>query len=118
MDDITQHLKEIKKILADEQIGGDFADTIKNFFNKHNIEIHFISSELENLKGKDDTTICKWAKENGYDAILTEDTGMVFEAAKSGLKVFQVRHLEKHKKLMLLRIYKLKTWAKTIIEEE
>jgi len=119
MDTVEKHLEGIKRVLVDEQIGGTFANTIKQFFEKQNIVIKFISldQELKELKGKTDPDVCRWAKEHDYDAIVTEDVPMIYEAISQGLAVFQARHFDNHKRLWLLRIYKITGWRQSIIED-
>ena len=117
MDDLEKHFKDVKRVLADEQIGGIFAEVLKNLFNKYGAELIFISQEIPSLKGKTDQEVCQWAKANKYDAILTEDIGMVSEAVNQGLAVFQIKHSNNHKRLTLFRIYKLKSWSLQITED-
>ncbi|MGQ4833938.1 MAG: hypothetical protein ACP6IS_08570 [Candidatus Asgardarchaeia archaeon] len=117
MDDLKFHFEGIRKVLADEQVGGLFAEELKKLFASYGAKLAFISSDIPTLKGKSDAEVCEWAAKNSYDAIITEDIGMITEAVNHGLAVFQIRHSDNHKRLTLFRVYKLKSWSIKISED-
>lgn len=108
-------LEDIKRILIDEQIGGEILVKIKNLLTSEDKESVSISNEETNLKGMKDEEIIKWAKENNFDTILTADYDMAKNAIIEKLKVLFLFQ-EDHRRFILVRIYPIKGWIRKIEE--
>ena len=109
-------LEGISKVLVDEDVGGKILDKIREILEQSNIEVTEITKEQRELRGKDDKFIVEWAKNNGFDAILTGDYGMMREAIQRKLNVLLLLAYEAHNINILTRIIPIKGWRIEIEE--
>lgn len=102
--------QEIKRILVDEMIPSAIVEKIKDNFGKNNIEVKWINTDVEELRGRNDKEIIEWIKKNNFDAIVTSDHGMAKIAIENHVKLFFIFIYEKHKKFVLTKITPIIGW--------